>query len=103
VPVVGVVNMDQITIDLTDLVEPAGAEAAKSVGAGVEASVGVGTRVELISADPSAPNHLPRLAAASGTIPHELLCRVAPRGRRVYLGEEQKEPVLAMGGCTPTG
>jgi len=71
-PIVGVVNMDQITIDLTD-----------AVASGVP--VAVGTRVELISPDPRLPNHLPRLAAAAGTIPHELLCRISAHARRSYV------------------
>lgn len=69
-PVVGAVNMDQITIDVTEL--PAGA-------------VGVGTEVELISPDALAPNHAPKLAAMAETIPHEMLTRLNPRVRRVYL------------------
>jgi alanine racemase len=73
-PVVGAVNMDQITIDLTDI--------AMQVGEG--SRPGVGTPVELISPDREAPNHLVRLAQAAGTIPYELLCRLSPKVRRVY-------------------
>lgn len=69
-PVVGAVNMDQITIDVTDL--PASA-------------VGIGTEVELISPDALAPNHAPKLAAMAETIPHEMLTRLNPRVRRMYL------------------
>lgn len=69
-PIVGAVNMDQVTIDVTDL--PVNA-------------VSVGTEVEIISPDASAPNHVPRLAAMAGTIPHEMLTRLNPRLRRVYL------------------
>jgi alanine racemase len=75
VPVVGAVNMDQITIDLTDLAFVPGSPGA---------NVGVGSRVELISPHATAPNHLPRLAAMACTIPHELMCRINPRIRRVY-------------------
>lgn len=70
VPVIGQVNMDQITVDLTDL---SGAD-----------SIGVGAPVQLIGTDPAAPNHLPTLARSAGTIPHEILCRLSPRIRRVY-------------------
>ena len=77
-PVVGAVNMDQLTIDLTDVV------GASSPG---DTGVAVGTRVELITADCAAPNHLPRIAAAAGTIPHEMLCRLNPSIRRAYLSE----------------
>lgn len=71
--VVGVVNMDQITIDLTDidlLGQPNG---------------GVGMTVELVTPDASAPNHLPRLASRSGMIPHEMLCRINSRIPRLYV------------------
>jgi alanine racemase len=69
-PVVGAVNMDQITIDLTDV--PAG-------------QVEIGTAVELISPDPAAPNHVPRLAQLAGCVPHEILTRINPRLRRLYI------------------
>lgn len=90
VPVIGAVNMDQISVDLTDVMD-AGTAAAAPVGSsqpsGHRGVIGVGTRVELISPDPAAPNHLPRVAAAAGTIPHELLCRLSPSIRRVYGSE----------------
>jgi len=76
VPVVGAVNMDQITIDLTDLDAMDGGGARQWTG----------TVVELISPDPAAPNHLPTLAAAAGTIPHEIMCRLNPRIDRIYTG-----------------
>ena len=76
VPVVGAVNMDQITIDLTDLDAVDGAGPRQWTG----------TVVELISTDPAAPNHLPTLAAAAGTIPHEIMCRLNPRIDRIYTG-----------------
>lgn len=71
VPVAGRVNMDQIMIDLTDVAR--------------RMEVGPGTQVELIGTDPAAPNHLPRLARASGTLPHEMLCRLHPRLKRTYV------------------
>ena len=74
VRVVGQVNMDQITVDLTDLPSSAG--------------VGPGTLVELIGTDPSAPNHVPTLAAAAGTVPHELLCSLNPRIKRIYHAQQ---------------
>jgi alanine racemase len=92
VPIVGVVNMDQVSIDLTDVVD--------STADGLA----VGTRVELVSPDRDAPNHLPRVAAAAGTIPHELLCRIGPGVRRTYLSEGGLErttliapPIVAAG------
>jgi len=78
VPVVGRVSMDQITIDITDL----------------PTSVMRGTRVELVSRDPTAPNHLATLAKQAGTITHELLCRLSPRIPRSYVAmEEARESV----------
>lgn len=73
--IVGAINMDQITIDLTDVI---------SRGRDIAQDVGVGTAVELISPNASAPNHLPKLAKMAGTIPHELMCRLNPRLKRVY-------------------
>lgn len=73
-PVIGSVNMDQITIDLTDC--------TADDAAGPQ--IGIGTTVELISPEPSAPNYLFELARTAGTIPHELLCRLNPRIRRAY-------------------
>jgi len=72
VPVVGRVSMDQITVDLTDVAD----------------AVNRGSRVEIISPDPSAPNHLPTLAHNAGTIAHELLCRLSPRLPRSYIATE---------------
>jgi alanine racemase len=74
-PVVGRVNMDQITIDLTGL---------RSADDSRAPVVRVGTPVELITPDRAASNHLPRLAALAGTNPYEILCRLNPRIRRVY-------------------
>jgi alanine racemase len=76
-PIVGRVNMDQVTIDLTDLRARFGER------------VGLGSPVELLSRDPQrpgqeAPNHLVSLAKAVHTVPHELLCRLNPRIPRVY-------------------
>lgn len=77
VPVVGRVNMDQIMIDLTDVSR--------------RLPVGPGTPVELIGTDPAAPNHLPRLARTAGTLPHEFLCRLHPRVKRVYVARPVPE------------
>ncbi len=75
-PVRGRVNMDQITVDLTDAAahlptqEPATLDALR------------GGAVELVSDDPAAPHALPRLAALADTHCYDLLCRM--RGRRVH-------------------
>ncbi len=79
-PIVGSVNMDQITIDLTDLPQD---------------HVQIGTPVELISPDPTAPNHLPRLARLAGTFSHELLCRLNSRIRRMYYSSDAQEPAAS--------
>jgi alanine racemase len=81
-PVIGTVNMDQITIDLTDIHS--------------KVRIGAGSHIELISPDPSAPTHLPTLARLAGTIPHEMLCRLNPRLKRVYV-----VPVAAVNESTP--
>jgi len=83
-PVVGRVNMDQITIDLTGL------------GEGLLDHVAAGTPVELVSADADAPNHLPKLADRAGANLYELMCRLSPRIRRVYL--QSQPPVEVVTG-----
>lgn len=70
--VLGCVNMDQIVIDLTEL-------AQDHPGSLLEATV------ELISADPEAPNALPRLAAMARSHCYEMLCRLSPRLPRRYV------------------
>lgn len=74
VPVVGRVSMDQITVDVTDIPED---------------QIAVGSAVEVIGNDPTAPNHLPTVAKRGGTIAHELLCRISPRLPRQYIAVEQ--------------
>ncbi len=76
-PVVGRVSMDQITVDVTDLPP----DFVMPGRAGLELA---GAEVEIVGVDPGAPNHLPALASAGGTIAHELLCRMGPRLERVY-------------------
>lgn len=65
-PVIGAVNMDQITVDLTSFYQG-------------DEHDWIGSAAELIARDIDAPNHLPRLAAQSGMIVHELLTRINPR------------------------
>jgi alanine racemase len=69
-PVVGAVNMDQITIDVTDV---------------PESLVRLGSLVEIYSPTRSAPNHIPTLARRIGTPPHELLTRLGAHIPRRYL------------------
>ena len=56
-PVCGRVSMDQITVDLTDI-----------------PSAQVGDKVEVVSADPTAPNSVENLARLAGTVPYEITC-----------------------------
>jgi alanine racemase len=79
VRVIGQVNMDQISIDLTDLASPRKKRAPR---------IGVGTEVELIGSDPQAPNHVPTLARVAGTVPHQVLCSLNPRIKRTYHARE---------------
>jgi alanine racemase len=81
VPVVGAVNMDQITVDHTD-VAPLW-ELLSPEAAGLAAMPPI--EVEIVTADVEAPNHLPVLAARSGLIPHEMLCRIHHRIPRMYV------------------
>jgi alanine racemase len=83
VPLIGRVSMDQITVDLTDV---------------PEGQVVIGSLVEVIGNDRSAPNHLPTLAKRAGTIGHEMLCRLSPRLTRQYLAVEKPTSVGAITG-----
>jgi alanine racemase len=58
-PVRGLVSMDQMTVDVTDI-----------------PNVKVGDEVEIISADPAAPNSVENLARLAGTIPYEITCHL---------------------------
>jgi len=89
VRVIGHVNMEQISIDLTDLSSPRKPQPPE---------IGVGTDVELIGTDPHAPNHVPTLARVAGTVPHQLLCSLNPRIKRTYHAREsyqRKSPVVS--------
>jgi len=82
--VLGLVNMDQVTIDLTDAV----AAESEAGGRSREALLDgwVGTAIELIGRDPRAENALPSLAAKAKTTEYEMLCRLSPSLPRRYLG-----------------
>jgi alanine racemase len=81
VPVVGAVNMDQITVDLTDVVSLWDLLGPDAAGVGPVPNL----EVEIVTPDVTAPNHLPTLAARSGLIPHEMLCRIHHRIPRMYV------------------
>ena len=65
-PVRGNISMDQTIIDLANVPQAQ-----------------VGDEVEVISADPAAPNSVENLARLAGTIPYEITCRLGPRIRRI--------------------
>jgi len=65
-PVVGAVNMDQVTVDVTGLHDG-------------DPRAWIGCEVELVSRDPASRAHMPCLAAAAGMIVHEALTRLNPR------------------------
>ncbi len=65
-PVCGRVSMDQMTVDVTDI-----------------PGVHVGTEVEIISSDPTAPNCVENLARLAGTIPYEITCHLGHNMRHV--------------------
>ena len=58
-PVRGMVSMDQMTVDVTDIPDAR-----------------VGDEVEVISSDPAAPNCVENLARLAGTIPYEITCHL---------------------------
>ena len=64
--VLGRVNMDQIVIDLTDAAD---GDPQQLMQQGVE----------VISADPDAPNALPRLASLAGLHCYAMLCQLSPQ------------------------
>ena len=77
---IGAVNMDQITVDVTGLC------------AG-DARSWVGCTVELVSRDSGSRAHLPRLADAAGLIVHETLTRLNPRiARTVSISASSQAP-----------
>lgn len=65
-PVCGRVSMDQMTVDVTDIPNAA-----------------VGNEVEVISADPRAPNCVENLARLADTIPYEITCHLGHNIRHV--------------------
>lgn len=88
-PIVGRVSMDQITVDVTDVPE-SHLRLPRSAPTG-NAELG-GSEVELYSRLPGSRNFLSDMAAMSGTITHDLLCRVSPRVERTYKVSAIAEP-----------
>lgn len=75
--VLGRVNMDQLTIDLTDL--------AKSLDDEADEQTLRGAEVEVYSNDPEAANALHKLAEMANSQCYELLCRLGAHLPRVYV------------------
>ena len=71
-PVVGAVSMDSITIDVTGL------------------DVGPGDEVVLVGAQSGERIDAGEIAAALGTVPHEILCRTGSRIVRTYAGHPDR-------------
>jgi len=81
-PVVGRVSMDLTTIDLT--------HAPHAV---------VGDEVTVLDADPLSPASAYAIAAATGTIPYEILCGIGPRIHRVAIeGAPRRHGGTEVGG-----
>jgi len=74
-PVLGRVNMDQLSIDLTDV-------PGLSDGGDIHALMSA--TVHVISDDPAAPNSVPNLARLANTHPYEILCRLPKHLPRKY-------------------
>lgn len=74
-PVLGRVNMDQLTVDLTDAVKPAE----------LDASAWRNAEVEVYSNDPEAPNALHKLTALADSHCYEMLCRLGDAVPREYV------------------
>jgi len=70
-PIVGSVCMDMITVDVTDI-----------------AGVAPGDPVVFIGEQEGERLDVREMAAAIGTIPYEILCRIGSRIERVYRGED---------------
>lgn len=74
-PVLGRVNMDQLTIDLTD---------APGLHDGGDIHALMNATVHVISDDPAAPNSVPNLARLAKTHPYEITCRLSKDLPRKY-------------------
>ena len=78
-PVVGAVSMDSITVDVTGL------------------EVTPGDEVVLVGAQSGARIDAGEIAAALGTVPHEILCRTGSRIVRTYAGRGDRRPAAPAG------
>ena len=74
-PVLGRVNMDQLSIDLTD---------APGLGDDGDIRSLINAPVHIYSDDPAAPNSVPNLAKIAQSHPYEILCRLSTHLPRKY-------------------
>lgn len=81
-PVLGKVNMDQLSIDLTDA--PGLSAPAPGIAEGGDLSAFMNATVHIISDDPDAPNSIPNLARLANSHPYEILCRLPRHLPRKY-------------------
>lgn len=80
VPVIGAVNMDQVSVDLTDV-----------------GPIGRGAAVEVLSSDRSSPAYLAKVANRTGLSPYAIVTGLSPRLPRVMVaGHDSSE---AMPNC----
>lgn len=89
-PVIGVVNMDQFLIDVTDIT---------SRGARVQEGQGVA----LLSDDPASAASPLRLAQHARCVPHAMLCRVHPDVPRIYPPDARGQVVTSAARCALAG
>ncbi len=76
-PVLGKINMDQLSIDLTDAPAP-------EVSDDGDIRTLINATVHIISDDPDAPNSIPNLARLANSHPYEILCRLPDHLPRKY-------------------
>ena len=89
-PVIGVVNMDQFLIDVTEIT---------SRGARVQEGQGV----SLLSDDPGSAASPLRLAQHARCVPHAMLCRVHPDVPRIYTAAASGQVVTSTARCALAG
>ena len=89
-PVIGVVNMDQFLIDVTEIT---------SRGARVQEGQGV----SLLSDDPGSAASPLRLAQHARCVPHAMLCRVHPDVPRIYTADASGQIVPSTARCALAG
>jgi alanine racemase len=85
-PVVGVISMDQMAVDLTDI---------------APTLIRPGLGIEIVGTDAGAGNRIEQLAALGGWTVHEFLCRLSGRVLRRYCGRGVAVEVVAKRSARP--